>query len=245
MNLGLGVIKSVEFDIRNNMKNIQEAVRSAKENNIEFICFGETVLNGFDGLTWDIEEDLLKNAISQDSSVMNELRALAKENQIAIGLGYYEKYNNCIYDSYIILDECGEKIINYRRVSETWKEPKAYGGNYREGENFLSFTYKDKTFALTICGDLWFDNYLKEIKKIKCDYLLWPLYIDYSLNEWESTAKQEYIDKVIRAEKNTFIINSWNEIVSQANGGAFYIKLDGKIEKKFPMLEEGILKIEL
>lgn len=243
--LGLSVIKSVDFDIRENIKSIERSIKEAKLKNVVFLCFGETVLNGFNGLTWNFKEDIINNAISQDSTYMIELMTLARENKIAIGVGYYESYQNNIYDSYIVFDECGKKLTNYRRVSDTWKIPAVYGENYSDGKLFSSFKYMGKTFSIIICGDLWFDNYLEKIKNISCDYLIWPLYIDYSISDWESASKREYSDRVSIVGKDTFMINSWNKVQNQANGGAYYIKQDGKIEKEFPMLKEGVLKIEL
>ncbi|HBY20287.1 MAG: hypothetical protein A2Y24_04915 [Clostridiales bacterium GWE2_32_10] len=245
MNIGLGVIKIVDFDVEGNIQRIEMAIKKVKEQGIDFLCFGEAVLNGFDGITWDLKKDLKNNAISQHSEVINKIKILAIENKIAIGVGYYEKDGENIYDSYIIFGENGEKLINYRRVSKMWKPERVYGTNYQEGTKFETFEYKGKIFSIVICGDLWHEEHQQTIRNMEFDYLLWPLYISYSVEEWKENANKQYSEKVKLGNKNTFVINSWDDRIGMANGGAFYIKADGTIMKELPMLNEGILKLEL
>lgn len=245
MNIGLGVIKSYEFNIEKNMRGIEKLVKEAKAKNIDFLCFGETVLNGFNGLSWNAKEDLEKNAIHKDSKIMKKLKDIAKDNKIELGIGYFEESCRKIYDSYIILNENGEEIANYRRISKGWKIQEADNKYYVEGDEFISFEYSKKKFGVIICGDLWHDENLNAIQSIKCDYLLWPLYIDYSVEEWEKKAKKEYAERIAKVSKKTFIINSWNEIEIEANGGAYYINSSGEIIDQLPMLNEEILQIEI
>ncbi|OGO81763.1 MAG: hypothetical protein A2Y18_00110 [Clostridiales bacterium GWD2_32_19] len=245
MNIGLGVVKVTDFDVETNIHNIENAIKEAKEKDIDLLCFGEAILNGFDGITWNLDEDLKKNAISQDSLVMSHMRNLAIKNKIAFGIGYYEKYANDIYDSYIVFDENGETLINYRRVSITWKPSRVYGTDYKEGLKIEAFKYKEKTFAVVICGDLWYKENQKTVNQLQIDYLLWPLYISYTVEDWKINATEQYTEKVKLGGKNTLIINSWDTKINMANGGAFYINADGKLLQELPMLNIGVLSIKI
>lgn len=70
----------------------------------------------------------------------------------------------------------------FRRVSPSWKEP-ITGFLYREGQGLHTLTYADQVLGVAICGDVWHDHFLEELKRIKMNAFLWPLYVDFSVEE--------------------------------------------------------------
>ncbi len=71
------------------------------------------------------------------------------------------------------------------------------------------------------------------------------LCIDYSVAKWETSAKQEYLERIRSVRKDTFIINSIQTKAGGANGGAHYIRGTGEPVAELPMGEEGILKLHV
>jgi len=243
MKIGLGVSQFLDFKPSKNLETIATYTNKAKNKGIDMLLFGETVLNGFKGLSWDIKKDIKDNAIAQDSKYIKKIKELAIRNGVSLGVGYYEQYKGKVYDSYIIISKQGEKILNYRRVSKSWKPSLDLNG-YSQGGKFGNFKYLEKKFGLIICGDLWWkDKYLEEIKNLECDYLLWPLYIDYSRKDWRDYARQEYQERISKVNKDTLVINSIHNKKEGANGGAWFISNTGELKQKLAMGSEGILMI--
>ncbi len=59
-------------DIDFNCQQINKRLAEAKDRNIDLLCFGESFLHGFDGLTWQHGEDL-KRACSQEGETIKGL----------------------------------------------------------------------------------------------------------------------------------------------------------------------------
>lgn len=148
-----------------------------------------------------------------------------------------------IYTTNLFIDKNGEILDCYRRVSKTWKSNLACE-RYKSGDDFQPFEFMGKTMLIAICGDLWFDEYIKRINEFKLDYILWPLYIDYSKQEWESEALKEYNQQVSQLNAPVIMVNSYMKYFPGAIGGA-YLFDDGKIKESLPLGEIGSLLIHL
>lgn len=74
--------------------------------------------------------------------------------------------------------------------------------------------------------------------------MLWPLYVDYSIKEWEDGALDEYAARVKCIESSVCFINSYVNEQNGANGGC-YVFFYGKVVYALPMGKTGILKFEV
>ena len=238
MKIALGSKEFKNNMVLNNLHVIKNSMKEAKEKNCELICFGEAFLQGFDSLNWNYEHDL-QVAISIDSPLMNEIKLLTKEMGIDLLLGYIEKEETDIYSSCILISKA-DVIYNYRRISKGWKEVCKTNEHYKEGCIVKNFEYKDKTFLISLCGDLW--DY-PDMFKLSEGILIWPVYINYSIYEWETKELYEYIKHSSTIANEIIFINSLSKN-PDSFGGAYYFK-NGKIEKELPLGNDGLLLIEL
>lgn len=243
MNLGLAVAEFLKFDIEKNLITIEQNLKYAERIHIDILFFGEAVLNGYNGLTWNIEKDIEKYSIDQGSEYIQELQNLAFKRKTGIGLGYYERSGERIYDSYLIISRKGEILINYRRISSGWKPKGKISDMYSNGTEPGIFSYQGKEFGVLISGDLWANEYLKNIRFSTVDVLLWPLYINYSLEDWKERKKNAYKKRAKQSGKDTLIINSLKK--DDAIGGAYFISRDNDLSEELPPGMEGILKISI
>lgn len=154
-----------------------------------------------------------------------------------------ERDRELLYSSNVVIGEDGNIVDVFRRVSTGWKEPIA-SNKYCEGSKFHTFTYKDKIFITAICGDLWYDSNLLEITNEKSDIVLWPLYVDYSIKEWEDGTLDEYANRVKCVKSPVCFINSYVNEQNGANGGC-YVFFNGKVVHALPMGKTGILRFEV
>lgn len=237
MKLCLAAVEQRE-DLEFGLLQIEDYAKEAKERSAELILFPEAFLQGFEGLCFDYQKDILV-AVSAQGAEIARVRRICKENGIGIGLGYFETEGGVIYSSYIIIDSNGKTIANYRRRSPGWKESYA-GADYREGKEFISFQMKDKAFSVILCGDFWTDSLLDEISAIECDCMIWPVYIDFTIEDWESFEYAEYLERTQVLEMPVAFVNAYVEDPERANGGAFVAK-HGRAEQELKMGKPALL----
>lgn len=212
----------------------------------DMVLFGEAFLQGFYGPTFELDHDL-KMALALDHPVFDEIAGKARESSIAVSFGFIEREGETIYSSQATINAQGEIVDVFRRVSPGWKIEGA-GESYREGEGFHSFLLEGRKMAVGLCGDLWFDENIRQIKDLQLDLLLWPVYTDFPFKEWNSSIKYDYAAQANRACSMTLLVNSFcldkrNEEEIAKGGAAFF--LQGKIGKDLPAAEEGVFLVEI
>lgn len=244
-NLKIGLISETfrDGDIQYNVQQIKKRLIACSEQDFDLICFGEAFLQGFEALSWEYEEDL-KRSLAQNHAIIQSLQDLAKKYKIALSFGYFEQAQGSIYCSYMVVSDAGKIIDNYRRVSRGWKESIADSNFYQEGSGFSLFTYKGKTFTTAICGDLWDDANLASLQQLQVDCVLWPNYLDFSIDKWEREEKEEYILRVKDIQAPVLMINSYVEDEKRAKGGCFVFK-DNTILQELPLGKLGVLSYEM
>lgn len=237
MKIGLVSYEFNNGKIEYNIKKIEKAIISAN-GKADLLCFGETFLQGFDSLSWNYEID--KNiAITKDSFIMDKLKNLSEKYNIDLGIGYIEREKEKIYSSFIVIEKA--KIIhNYRRITKNWKEYSITDEHYCEGKISASFIYKNREFKIALCGDMWICP-----EKFKTNgILLWPVYCNFSKDEWENTEQYDYAKQSKLASDNVLLVNSITKDEPISAGGAYYFK-NGKIENSLELDKEDILFVEI
>ena len=128
---------------------------------------------------------------------------------------------------------------NYRRISKGWKEYSLTDGHYCEGTEVKSFTLNGKDMVLALCGDLWdFPD------RFRTDSLLiWPVYVNFTPEEWSSGILAEYAAQAASAAKNVLMVNPLDDEPVN-HGGSFFFQ-DGQIIARLPFDEEGILIVDI
>lgn len=212
----------------------------------DMVLFGEAFLQGFYGPTFDLAHDL-KVALALDHPIFDEIAGKARETSTAVSFGFIEREGEAIYSSQVTIDSQGEIVDVFRRLSPGWKIEGA-GESYREGEGFHSFLLEGRKMAVGLCGDLWFDENIQQIKDLQPDLLLWPVYTDFPFKVWNSSLKYDYAAQANRACPRTLLVNSYcldkRDEEEIAKGGAAFF-LHGRIEKDLPAGEEGVLLVEI
>lgn len=242
VNVKIGLVSCLMKDNDIELQLAQIEYYVSTNHTCDLICFGESFLQGFEGLTWNYDEDL-KRALEQDDPIILHIRELAKSYHCGISFGFFEKENSTLYSSNMVINSEGNIIDVFRRVSPGWKEPIA-GSMYKEGKGFHTFTYMDKVLGVAICGDVWHDSFLKELELMDMDALLWPLYVDYSPEEWNASFQYEYAERTQKLTYPALMINSFVEDSRRAKGGC-YVFYQNRIQSSLPMGNIGVLKFEL
>ena len=235
MKIALAAYEFRNRDFAFNLSQIERGLREAS-GKAELLVFGEAFLQGFDALNWDYAHDLAL-AVSTDSAIFQKLKGWTSDYGIGLALGYIEQDGNDIYSSCAIIDQ-GALIHNYRRISRGWKEYWHTDEHYREGDQAEGFSFRNIRMCLALCGDLW------DIPQrfVTDDLLIWPVYVDFSLEEWKNEIF-DYASQAALAAGQTLMVNSITKEPG-SHGGAFFFQ-DGAVMQRLPFDEEALLIVEV
>ena len=237
MKIALASARIVNRDLKYNLSQMEHYMVDAKKENADLICFGETFLQGFDSFSWSFETDKTI-AISANSNEFTEICRMSEKYGIDLLFGYAELDGDSLYSSCALISN-GKLYHNYRRISKGWKEYTITDDHYQEGNTVDVFYYKDKKCAIALCGDLW--DYPERFA-LGEDLLFWPVYVEWTVEEWESGIKTEYAEQAGKCCSETLYINSICD--SDALGGAAFFR-NGAVKKELPINNEGLLFVEI
>ncbi|MCR5322474.1 MAG: carbon-nitrogen hydrolase family protein [Lachnospiraceae bacterium] len=234
MKIGLAAYRVENKNTEFNISQIERAMIKAA-GKADLLCFGEAVLQGFDSLCWNYDNDK-EMAVSTGSETMNRLKDLTRQHGIGIAFGYIEKDGEILYSSYAVID-AGNIVHNYRRISRGWKEFTRTDDHYREGNNTTEFSFRGRTIMVGLCGDLW--DYPERFKTDS--FLIWPVYVNFSLEDWDREIL-EYTEQAAGIADDVLMINPIDNCPVN-HGGAFHFH-KGKLIDSIPFDAEDILIVE-
>ena len=232
-------------DVEYNLSAMLQAIRQCG-GQADLVLFGESVLQGFDCLSWDYETDL-RIAVSREDSRMMRIRDAARHSQIAVSFGYIERAGDALFSSQLVIDASGPVIHNFHRVSVGWKEYWHTDGHYQEGANFEAFSYLGKRLAIALCGDLWTEGRPQEMRRLRADAVLWPVWCDYNARRWNESVKYDYARQAALCGDCVVYVNPFcvdSEGMDIASGGAACFRR-GEIVREAPAGKSGVLLVEV
>lgn len=103
----------------------------------------------------------------------------------------------------------------------------------------VPFDYRGKKIAIGLCGDLW--DYPEKFA-LGEDVLIWPVYVDWTKEEWYGGGREEYAEQANLCCKHVLYVNSFGD--DGAFGGAMHFS-DGSVREELPIGNEGLLIVEL
>ncbi len=231
-------------DILYNKSNILKTIKKYS-GKADLIVLGEAYLQGFYALNFGYDHDC-DIAISINDEIIREIMLCAEEYKVGVSFGFIEKDNDYLYSSQITIDQNGRIIDLYKRISPGWKE---YFANnyYKEGIDFHTFKYLNKTFATALCGDLWYEENIEKMKGLNADIVLWPVYTDFNFDVWNNAEKYEYAEQVKDIGKYVLYVNSVcldkdGEDIAKGGAACFF---NGKIIYDLPSGSENSILVEI
>lgn len=236
MRIGLASLECKNRNAAFNMAQIERAMREV-QGKVDLLCFGEAYLQGFDSLCWDYTVDK-EMAFELDSEPVCQLCRWSKAYGMALLTGFIEKEKEWLYSSCVVVED-GKILCNYRRITKGWKEYQKTDEHYREGDKTETFTFHGHEIGLALCGDMWDCP-----EKFKTDHLLiWPVYVNFTVDEWNSQEISAYARQASAAAEHVLMINPIDHD-PQNHGGAFYFR-GGEVIDRLPFDQEGILIVDI
>ena len=236
MRIGLVSYRCENRNIAFNMSQIELAMKRC-EGKADMLCFGEAFLQGFDALCWDYDPDR-EIALALTSEPIARLKSWTVQYGLSLAAGYIERDQEKLYSSCLVIAD-GEIIHNYRRISKGWKEYTKTDEHYCEGNSTGTFRVHGKEMMIALCGDLWDDP-----DRFRTEHLLlWPVYVDYTMEDWNSGVLDEYAAQAELAASDVLMINPMDSKPVN-HGGSFHFR-NGRVIAGIPFDREGILIVEI
>lgn len=236
MRIGLVSYRCENRNIEFNMKQIELAMQRTK-GKADLLCFGEAFLQGFDALCWDYETDKAI-ALELSSETISQLRRWTIQYGTSLLVGYIEKDCERLYSSCAVLSN-GELVHNYRRISKGWKEYTRTDEHYCEGNETGAFHLHGKEITIALCGDLW--DYPDRFRTDQL--LIWPVYVNFTTEEWEQGTLDEYAAQAALAANDVLMINPIDHEPLN-HGGSFHFH-NGKTVARIPFDREDVLIVDV
>jgi len=240
MKIALASAPSINNDVEKNVETVQKTAEKYGSR-ADLICFGEAFLHGFDALSWDYDTD--KNiAMAKDSESIDKIKKMAQTHQVGIGFGFFEidRIENSLYCAYMVVDSSGETMVHYRRLTKGWKDVRKADHHYQKGRCFKTFTFQEKRIALALCGDLWYEENIRQINDLKKDLVLWPLHMDYSVEEWINE-RSDYVQQASKVNSPVLMVNN----VSKTSHGGAYHFVDNRVIDSLELGARGVLVVDI
>lgn len=133
-------------DLPKSLQKLEAFVHESVANGAELLVFGETWLCGYPAwldhcpniALWDHEPTkrafvkMLKSSVAVPGRSTKFISTLAKENKIVIGIGINERVDigpgqGTIYNSFLLFDSSGEKVVHHRKLMPTYTEKLVHG----------------------------------------------------------------------------------------------------------------------
>jgi len=206
-------------------------------------------------LTGLINDDVPARDLSLGETVpgpfVDALAALARRHGIYLGAGLLEREGGGLYDTAVLLGPQGDLVLKYRRISPGWHGKGADPAVYRAGEDVVSCGTPLGETAFLLCGDLFDDGLVDQVRQRAVSCLLVPMARCFDDGAWDQARWDEEVpDYAGRAAKSgalTLIVNylaSTELDGAGAFGGALAVARDGRVVGSMPVGRTGVLLVE-
>ncbi|ROV93290.1 hypothetical protein VSDG_06837 [Cytospora chrysosperma] len=123
----------VWFDLPGAVTKTCALIKEAADNKAQLIAFPEVWIPGYPNWIWsrpvdfDLNVKYIKNSMRLHSSEMDTIRNCARENDIAVSLGFSENVDDSVYIAQALIGPDGEVKVHRRKMKPTHMERTVFG----------------------------------------------------------------------------------------------------------------------
>lgn len=243
-------VHEVTGDFDSDCASIMKMVRDAAAEGANLVFFAEAALTGL-LITDDPAHDL---ALGQPipGTATEALATVARECGIWLALGILEREADRLYDAALLFAPDGTIALHYRRIRPHWHGRLADPAIYCQGSELNVVDTPFGRCAFLICGDLFGDDLIEQVRGLAVDWLLAPIARDFDedvpdLHAWHAHEKYNYARRARIADVSMLLTNYIQEgdLYGSAFGGALVVTATGEIIAEWPLEQPGTLHVTL
>ncbi len=166
LTVGVWQDSGVLGDVAANMATISRATSEASRRGVDLLIFPECFLTGY------YNRERVENVARQiDQDTFSALRAVAKSNETAILVGYYEIQRTGLYNSGLLIGADGTILANYRKraLYGDWEK-----STFLWGTEPVLVELRGIVIAVLICFDIEFPELARECAREGADLIAVP-----------------------------------------------------------------------
>lgn len=236
-------VNLVTDDVEANVAFMLKQAEKAADAGAELVLFPEGAPTGL--INNDQPEHDLPLGTPVPGPLTDRFAAVARERDLWIGLGLFEREGNRLYDTAVLLNPDGEVALKYRRIHPGWHAPNADPSAYGEGDAVPLVATPFGTMAFLICGDLFHDDILALVPRP--DFLLYPFARGVLEGSLEAEIP-EYAEQVRQVGVTALMTNYLSAPGLEEYpypGGAWVVRPDGTVSHSLPTGQAGLLVADL
>lgn len=251
MRVALG-IPQVELNRQDTLSGLMQMTEDAADVDAEMVVFSEAAITGLVN-TGNPDYDLsLGQSIPGTAS--EALCQLAARRQIWLATGLFERNEDRLYDTAILIGPDGVIRLRYRRIDPRWH----HWHNrpcpipiYAQGDEVPTASTPIGNAAFLLCGDLFNNTCLSRVKALDLDWLLFPMARGFDedvadMAMWHRQEKYLYAGRAREAGVNMMLVNQLtDDEMGGYFGGALFVSRSGGILAEYPLKQEGMLVINI
>lgn len=226
---------------------MQEKIVQAVSLGCELIVFPEACLSGLD-ITGVPEKDT-KLSLAINSREIQSLRNMAQKLSIHICFGFLELTDGKVYDSAVLIDDKGDIVIHYRRISPGWLLP---GMSEEFNPCGDTVEYADTKFGKTtliVCGDLFDASITDQVNAEKPDLSLHIMARSYPVSDetqpkWDAWELPYYTDEWTKLGGLVLSVNAIQAMFRDGHdaycGGAWVFSREAGLLASHSLLDDSL-----
>jgi predicted amidohydrolase len=165
--VAIAQIRCIDSDLEGNLERISQMVIQAKSQGAQIVFFPETA-----DLGW-VNPEAHRLAGPVPGPFSNNISALARDNQIWIGVGLCEKDGDKLYDTAILVNPSGEIVHKHRKINLLdWLMDPPYTPGSIEGIQAVETPFG--RIGIMICADSFEEELREAMRRQKPDLVYIP-----------------------------------------------------------------------
>ncbi|MCK4912641.1 MAG: NAD+ synthase, partial [Candidatus Omnitrophica bacterium] len=163
--IALAQINPIVGDLKKNSVKIIAFIRKAKKKGVDLVIFPELALTGYPP-----EDLLLKNHfIVKNKQALSDIKKECKGIDVLIG--FVDGKGDAIYNSCALIRNSKIESIYHKSILPNYGvfDEKRY---FSSGNKLVLYTIKGYTFAVSICEDIWEENFINCLREKSPDFVI-------------------------------------------------------------------------
>jgi predicted amidohydrolase len=242
-------VSQVSADAAANLDTIVKMVHEAADAGADVVLFSETALTGLINNDDPAHDVPLGQPIP--GPVTEVLAAVAQTRNLWLGVGLLERDGAQLYDTAVLLSPTDEIAPKYQRISPGWHGHHADLEVYRHGTKVRAAQTPWGKVAFLICGDLFDDDLVQQVRALELDWLLFPFarcFDDGTCGQvrWDRDELPNYVERVRAVGVTTLLVNylAGDDLNDGGTfGGAWVISGTGEVLAQQRLGQDGLLLV--
>ena len=165
---------SMSWNIKKNIEQADALIAKASKEGANIILLPELFMTPYFCQTEDYNHFALAQSL-EDSTLIKHYQEIAKKYDVVLPISFFEKSNNCYFNSLVVIDADGKVIDLYRKshipTGQCYEE-KFY---FTPGDTgFKTFKTKYGVIGVGICWDQWFPEAARIMALQGAEMLFYP-----------------------------------------------------------------------